>query len=226
MGQWFPKIAVHTGEGWNCHQFHYNSEFFADFGVYDVDITVPLWFRCRGLPGRNYERVENVDDTVTVKYHAEDVHDFAWTTSPDYVVFERRVDDVDVRLLIQRDNVDLADLHLDAAEMTIPHFQSTWGDYPFPNLTIVDPRRGAGGSGGMEYPTLITAGTGRLSFPGLKSLMIEGVIVHEFGHNYWYHLLASNEFEESWMDEGINTYTDFRVAEDAFPERAPVRLGG
>ena len=104
-----------------------------------------------------------------------------------------------------------------ATEVAIAEFQNRYGDYPFPNLTVVDPRRGAGGSGGMEYPTLITAGTKYGRSQGLR--VLEHVILHEFGHNYWYHLLASNEFEEPWMDEGVNTYTDFTIMEELYGEK-------
>ena len=41
LGQWFPKIGVLQDTGWNCHQFHATTEFFADFGIYDVRLTVP-----------------------------------------------------------------------------------------------------------------------------------------------------------------------------------------
>ncbi|NIN00937.1 MAG: M1 family peptidase, partial [candidate division Zixibacteria bacterium] len=42
IGQWFPKMAVLEEDGsWNAHQYHFSSEFFADFGTYDVSITVP-----------------------------------------------------------------------------------------------------------------------------------------------------------------------------------------
>jgi hypothetical protein len=53
------------------------------------------------------------------------------------------------------------------------------------------------GSGGMEYPTLFTAGTRVL--PSTNQLSPEGVIVHEFGHGYWYGLAANNEFEAAWL---------------------------
>ncbi len=39
--QWFPKIGVFTGGQWNCHQFYPFSEFFSDYGVYDVKLTLP-----------------------------------------------------------------------------------------------------------------------------------------------------------------------------------------
>jgi hypothetical protein len=207
-GQWFPKIGVYQNGGWNCHQYHRNSEFYADFGVYDVRITVPKE-NIVGATGIQVERRDNGDGTATHVYHAEDVHDFAWTTSPEFVVVTDTVQDVAVRLLLQPDHVNQAQRHLDAARVAIEYFQDWYGDYPYPNLTIVDPRRGAGGTGGMEYPTLITAGTAYGLPQGIR--MVEMVIIHEFGHNYWYHLVANNEFEEAWLDEGINSYSENQI---------------
>jgi hypothetical protein len=213
VGQWFPKAGVYINGAWNCHQYHSNSEFFADFGVYDVHITVPVK-NIVGATGTEAKVSDNGNGTATHYYHAEDVHDFAWTTSPEFIVYTAKVQDVNVRLLLQPDHAEQAQRHLDAAKIGIEYFQNWYGDYPYPNLTVVDPRRGAGGSGGMEYPTLITAGTTYGLPDGIH--LPEMVIIHEFGHNYWYHLVASNEFEESWLDEGINTYSEMQIINDAY----------
>ncbi len=213
VAQWFPKIGVYIDNKWNCHQFHANSEFFADYGVYNVRMTVPEK-NLVGATGLLVERKINGDGTATHFYHAEDVHDFAWTTSPEFVEFTGRTQDVDIRVLLQPDHADQGPRHLEAAKAAVEYFQNWYGDYPFPNLTVVDPRRGAFGSGGMEYPTLITAGTAYGLPEGIR--LVELVIIHEFGHNFWYHLLASNEFEESWMDEGINTYTEIQIMNDKY----------
>jgi len=213
VGQWFPKIGVYIDGQWNCHQFHANSEFFADYGVYNVHITVPEE-NIVGATGVQVEVQNNGDGTATHFYHAEDVHDFAWTTSPEFVEFRDKTQDVEIRVLMQPDHADQGPRHMEAAKTAVEYFQNWYGDYPFPNLTVVDPRRGAGGSGGMEYPTLITAGTTYGLPEGVRG--VEMVIIHEFGHNFWYHLLASNEFEESWMDEGINTYTEIQIMQDKY----------
>ncbi|TAK60752.1 MAG: M1 family peptidase, partial [Bacteroidetes bacterium] len=212
-GQWFPKIGVYIDRAWNCHQFHANSEFFADFGVYDVRITVPEK-NIVGATGLEYHKKNNGDGTATHCYRAEDVHDFAWTTSPEYIEVVGKEQDVNIRILMQPDRIGQGERHLDAAKLSVRYFQNWYGDYPFPNLTVVDPRRGAMGVGGMEYPTLITAGTGYGLPDGVR--LVELAIIHEFGHNYWYHLLASNEFEESWLDEGINTYSEIQIMQDAY----------
>lgn len=214
-GQWFPKIGVCENGVWNCHQFHANSEFYADFGVYNVAITVPHG-HIVGATGLCYATEDHPDGTVTHRFHAEDVHDFAWTASPDFVVFSGKSQDVEISALIQRDHVSQGQRYLQAAATAVAWFQDQYGDYPYPNLTVVDPRRGALGAGGMEYPTLITA-WGAYGMPaGLHAL--EMVIMHEFGHNFWYHLVASNEFEEAWLDEGINTFSEIEILADTFGE--------
>jgi len=213
ISQWFPKIGVFSNGRWNCHQYHRQSEFFADYGVYNVRITVPQK-NIVGATGIEIDVKNNEDGTATHFYHAEDVHDFAWTTSPEFIDVNAKVQDVDIRLLLQPDHRHQAERHLDAARIAIDYFQNWYGDYPYPNLTIVDPRRNAITSGGMEYPTLITAGT----FYGLPNgvRMIEMVIIHEFGHNFWYHLVANNEFEEPWLDEGINSYSENQIFADYY----------
>jgi len=213
VGQWFPKVGVYENGAWNTHQFHANSEFFADYGNYDVWITVPE-DHILGATGQEVELKTNDDGTVTHYYHAEDVHDFAWTSSPEFVEVTGKTQDVDIRVLLQPDHAYQAERHIDATKVAVEYFQNWYGDYPYPNITVVDPRRGAGGSGGMEYPTLITAGTMYGLPEGLRA--VEMVTIHEFGHNYFYHLVASNEFEEPWLDEGINSYAEMEIIDDHY----------
>ena len=221
VAQWFPKIGVYEAAGqryavkgqWNCHQFHANTEFYADYGVYDVDMTVLKDFVV-GATGILQSVKENGDGTKTVSHHAEDVHDFAWTTSPTYVDLSDQWRHVKIRVLMQPQRVHQAERYFQSAKAALEYFHNHVGLYPYPNLTIVDPAYGAMGAGGMEYPTLITAG----SFWGIGTSLkfAELVTVHEFGHNYWYGLVGNNEFEEAWMDEGFNTYYETRIMDEVY----------
>jgi hypothetical protein len=216
VAQWFPKIAVYQeGRGWNAHQFHANSEFFADFGVYDVSITVPKGFVV-GATGVLQSTTET-DTTKTLVYRAEDVHDFAWTADPRFGVAEDQFKHVKITFLYQPDHKGQARRFLDAAKNALKYFDEWYGEYPYPTLTLVDPPMRGQGAGGMEYPTLITLGATFYGLPeGLRGP--ELITIHEFGHQYWYGLLASNEFEEPWLDEGINTYTEMRILDDLYGE--------
>ena len=73
-GQWFPKVGVWWHGAWNCHQFHAYTEFFADFGVYDVKLTVPQ-YEVVGASGVEVSSVNNPDGTKTVTYHGDDTRE-------------------------------------------------------------------------------------------------------------------------------------------------------
>ncbi|RIV22576.1 M1 family peptidase [Fibrisoma montanum] len=226
VGQWFPKIGVYEPAGtrysktgqWNCHQFHAHSEFYADYGVYDVAITTPKEYWV-GATGLMVGETLGATNTKTIRWHAEDVVDFAWTASPHFQVVTgkwqpRSGNPVSIELLMQPEHMAQAQRHMDAAIAALAYFDKYVGKYPFPNLTVVDPPFHASGSAGMEYPTFITAGTAWGLPDGAR--FPEVVTVHEFGHQYFMQLLASNEFEEAWLDEGFNQYYEGRIMDETY----------
>ena len=231
VAQWFPKIGVYEIPGqryvpedaergrWNTHQFHANSEFYADFGTYDVTITTPESFVV-GASGRIQDEVIE-GGYRTVRYLANDVHDFAWTASPDFLVYEDTWRHVSIRLLLQPVHEGQAQRHFNAAKTALERFDEWVGEYPYTTLTLVD---GLVDSNGMEYPTLITCGTYYKVPEWLRGL--ELVTIHEFGHQYFYGLLASNEFEEAWLDEGMNSYIETRIMDDAYGVGAVIDIAG
>jgi hypothetical protein len=213
VGQWFPKLGVYqAGKGWNCHPYHLNSEFFSDFGVYDVAVTVPKEYTV-GATGVLWSEVKD-GGTKTLSFHAEDVHDFAWTASPDFLDETREFGGIKVRVLMQPGNRDSVPRYFAAMEKALESFGRMLMKFPYPQMTVVDPPLHGEGAGGMEYPMLIAG----LTSPFLpRSLLLpEMVVVHEFGHNYWYGMSANNEFEEAWLDEGINSYYEVRIMDDWF----------
>ncbi len=81
-------------------------------------------------------------------------------------------------------------------------------------MTVIDPERGSPAFG-MEYPTLFTAGSTWPEPSGSRDEP-EMTVEHEYGHQYWYGMVATNEFEDAWMDEGINSYNDVKVLDSIF----------
>lgn len=257
-GQWFPKIGVWEKAGdryaqqgaWNCHQFHATSEFYADYGKYDVTLTVPSAYVVGATGVEQSRTADAARKQTTYRFYQEDVHDFSWTASPRFVRIERQFDParavtpaeisatakltgapaeelrlkpVRMILLIQPEHQWQADRHFRALENGLKWFGLWYGAYPYETITVVDPPHGAGGAGGMEYPTLITAGTPW--WPGAHEMNPEEVVIHEFGHQYWYGMVGTNEFEESWLDEGFNTYSTGKIIDQVYgPEDAPIDM--
>ena len=239
VGQWFPKIAVFAGErGWNRHQFHASSEFFADFGSYLVTITAPEEWVV-GATGVEVRSSIPAAGQQTVVYRAQRVHDFAWCTAPPDLMevveadfepgrdvpmpwldrarallglsaAELELPPMRLRLIVPREQRKLAPRMIHAARLSVAWYGLYYGAYPYPQLTIVSPPAGAREAGGMEYPTFMTTGADRLDAhpPFSWSSDIESLTAHEFGHQYFQGLLASNEFEEGWLDEGVTSFSD------------------
>lgn len=215
-GQWFPKVGVWWHNAWNCHQYHSTSEFFSDFGTYDVSLNVPKRYIV-GASGIQTGEQDQSDGTKTLSFHGEDIHDFAWAASPNFLVadatFQSSMGPVKIHALVLKSHADQQQRYISILQGTMQKFDEWYGPYPYTQITLIDPEPGSE-MFGMEYPTLITGGTSWLDPKWV--LGNETVTEHEFGHQYWYGMVATNEFEEAWLDEGINSYTESKVLASLF----------
>ena len=226
IGQWFPKIGVRVMRGgeetWHCEPFHAMSEFFADFGNYDVTLTVPDT-HVVAATGMLVKARDNADSTRTLTYRAEAVHDFAWMADPFMQTISglarTRTGDVEVRVYFRPEQAAFAERHLASGIGAIEQFSKLFVPYPWARMSIIDPPPGAEGAGGMEYPTLVTT-AGDSAFMPEGFYLPEFVTIHEVGHNWFQGLLASNEVDEAWLDEGMNQYADGLVMNALYGEEA------
>jgi hypothetical protein len=224
IGQWFPKIGVLELPGergatqvrWNVHEFHFNSEFFADFGLYDVHVTVPSDYTV-GAVGQMQGTPEQKDGRTTYHFVQGDVHDFAWVAAKGFKTLDGTYQGpgspkVAVRVIYPPEYVASAAPSLKSSIDAIGFFSRTLGPYPYNTLTVVIPPFNADEAGGMEYPTFFTSdGYSYVEPDTWTQYASDFVNIHEFGHGYFYGILASNEFEEPILDEGLNEFWDNRM---------------
>jgi len=216
VGQWFPKFGVYEtagmrqrpADGWNCHQFHANSEFYSNHSVYNVSVTMPGNY-VAGSGGKLMNEIKNNDGTKTITWRAEDIVDFAWTAWPGYKVFADKWHNVDITFLTSEPRLEQVDRQISSLKNALEYLDQNVGPFPWPHVTFVDPPTIGQGAGGMEYTTLFTSESGDKVPEGFH--MPEMVTVHEFGHAYFMGIMASNEFEEPWLDEGVNTFWEQRI---------------
>jgi hypothetical protein len=205
VGQWFPKLARHEVDGsWAHFPFHSQSEFYADFGSYDVTLDVPKNLIVGATGVLAEEHVEG--NRRRARYQADDVHDFAWTAWKSFLERSAVVDGVQVRLLYPPGNEANADATLRAIRHGLRYFGDAFGRYPYPVLTVVHPPEWAPAASGMEYPMLIT--TGFPWYTSLASSFVERVALHELGHQWFYGLVATDEHSWPFLDEGLATYAE------------------
>jgi hypothetical protein len=224
VGQWFPKIGVlelagergATAPRWNVHEFHFNSEFYADFGLFDVNLTVPSDYTV-GAVGQLQGQPQAANGKTTYHFVQGDVHDFAWVAAKGYKTLDGTYEGpgspkVAVRVIYPAEYEASAKPTLQATIDSLGYFSKTLGAYPYQTVTAVVPPYNASEAGGMEYPTFFTAeGYAKVEPGTVTQYLLDFVTIHEFGHGYFYGLLASNEFEEPLLDEGMNEYWDNRM---------------
>ncbi|WP_437745885.1 M1 family metallopeptidase [Sorangium sp. So ce1504] len=225
VGQWFPKIARLEPDGrWAHFPYHRLSEFYADFGAYDVTVDVPERFVV-GATGRLVEE-RRADGRAIRRFVQEDVHDFAFAAWDRFRELRATTGDgVAIRCLFPEGSEREAALEIDLVRFGLERFGAAFGRYPYGTLTIVHPPEGAEEAGGMEYPTLITTG-GSWLWPAVGVRLVEAVTVHELAHQWFYGLVATNEHRYPFLDEGLTTYAEADALRARYGDGSWARLLG
>lgn len=217
-GQWFPKLAKATDAGWRGRPFEATTEFFADFGDYDVTLSLPAEVKGKVAVTGVVAGEEAGEKGLRLHARAADVHDFAFAFSPRFEVRRERVAPkglaaVEVVLFLQPDHRLSRERYLRAAREGLELYGAWLFPYPYPVLSIVDPPTGSGAEA-MEYPTLFTAGTTWLEpaasgEPGYLTL-------HELAHQWFQGVVANDESGEAHLDEGLASWLSARAATRIF----------
>ena len=203
MTQWYPKPAVYDNKGWHPMPYLEFGEYYSDFGTYNIELSVPASHSIACTGKVDESRTEYSSDGKLLYIQADNVIDFAWFSSESYIPYQESViiDDkyIAVNIFAEEDNDKWSDM-MTFAKRSIEFYSEEVGPYPYPQVTIVAEHTGIGS--GMEYPmiTLIDSD---------KSMqVVDHLISHEIGHNWFQAIIANDERTYTWMDEGINTYYD------------------
>ncbi|HEX2627631.1 MAG TPA: M1 family metallopeptidase, partial [Chitinophagaceae bacterium] len=249
--QWFPKPAVYDRKGWHPIPYLDQGEFYSEFGSFDVKITVPsayvvgatgmmqnadefAKYKELGKANNTNEKSTrytaiNSSPTKTLQYKGDNMHDFAWFADKDFII---RYDTaqlasgtvIDVFTYSYENGNKHWSKSVGYVEDAIRNYSNWIGEYPYPIAQAVEGPKNVM-SGGMEYPTITL-----ITSPDADEPRLDGVIAHEVGHNWFYGILGSNEREHAWMDEGVNTYFQFRYeamkyrANSVFGNQLPAEL--
>ncbi len=214
ISQWFPKVGVFEEGNWICSQYHPFTNFYSDFGHYNVNITVPDNYKVAAT-GIQKKKTDLKNGKSVYSFIQKGVHDFAWMASDEIYAeqnsYKRRdSSEIQIKLFIQPENEKYKDRFIASVKNALEFFEENIGTYPYQTITIVDcPRTSQ--SGGMEYPTLIT--TGATLFSPLKTRQPEYVTIHEFTHQFFCGVVANNEVYEAWLDEGLTSYISTKIVE-------------
>ena len=218
---WYPRISVYDAKfGWTIDQ-HLVKEFYGNFGAYDVELTFPANYiveatgnmlnRKEVLPQSLRKKIDiknfankpwnekpsiiiphNPKVKKTWKFHAENVHDFAFTADPTYRIGESEWNGIKCYSLAQEHHASGWQNAADYTAKTIQVLSEDIGMYVYHKMIVTDARDG------MEYP-MLTLDSG--FDPYYRDLF-----VHEIGHNWFYGMVGSNETYRASLDEGFTQF--------------------
>lgn len=219
---WYPRISVYDRKfGWTTDQ-HLDKEFYGDFGTFDVELNfandyiveatgkltnedemLPAELKKKLHISNFYHRGDQSEaDTLSIplqrtgrktwKYHAENVHDFAFTADPTYRLDESNWSGIRVIAVVEERNSPKWKTATQFSADVIKVYSEDFGFYHYPKMVVADARDG------MEYP-MLTLNQG-------KEPNYRGLLAHEIGHNWFYGMLGSNETYRAMMDEGFTQF--------------------
>jgi len=209
MTQWYPKMAEYDFEGWHADPY-IGREFHGVWGDFDVKIKIDKEFILGGSGyiqnpnevGYGYEeqgtKVKRKGKKLTWHFVAPDVHDFTWAADKEYIHDKITGSDGTTLHFLYKDNEDIKENWKKLQSKTsdlLDYFNEHIGEYPYDQYSVIQ-----GGDGGMEY-AMCTLITGERKFGSLV-----GVTAHEMAHAWFQHILATDEAQHEWMDEGFTSY--------------------
>ena len=203
MAQWYPKISEYDYEGWNTAPYT-GREFHGVWGDFDVNIKIDKDYI---VAASGYlQKTDQLNPKLGVKsgnkriwnFIAPRVHDFTWAADPDYIhdVYPGP-NGVKLNFYYKNDPKIVENwrtLQPITAEL-MKFFNENIGTYPYKQYSVVQ-----GGDGGMEYSMLTLINYGDEFVP------LVSVTSHELAHAWFQGVLATNEMNHEWMDEGAASY--------------------
>ena len=196
MSQWYPKMVEYDYQGWNTNPY-IAREFYGVWGSFEVSLQLDKNYTVAATGVlQNPNAVANAQGVKTWNFKGNNIHDFVWAADDQFKHLSKEVRKgliLNVYYKEKNESVDSAWANvLWAAEKALPYMEKKFGAYPYPQYSFIQ-----GGDGGMEYAMATL-----LKGPGL------GTVFHEWMHNWYQHVLGTNESLYPWLDEGFTSFAE------------------
>lgn len=186
-----------------------------NYSIADAVVEKKSWLPAK--PVRKTKKAETkivkteTAKTKTLIYKQDNVHDFAWFASRNFLVqydtVQLKNKIVDCFSFFPKAKANKRNNNIQYIKTTLKKYSKWVGEYPYNIASVVVGKTSK--EDGMEYPTITY-----INYPDSSWISLE-LISHELGHNWFYGILASNERDHAWMDEGMNTYYDERYSDES-----------
>jgi hypothetical protein len=210
LAQWLPVLAVHDNNGWKPAPFiPWHQPFHQEAGIYTARIQLPSDQKLAcSAPFHEIRQLGNGwTEYVTTP---TPLRDFALVASARFQEHTARVGNIDVRCLHLPEHGFYAKEMVETVCAAIPVYEKWFGPYPYPQFTIAE---ACFGWNGNECGGLVLIDDRMFNMPELARGYPNYLIAHELCHQWWYNVVGTDGYGETWMDEGLATHFSHRFAD-------------
>jgi len=212
----FPILCGYQKSRLIDREYHANSEFFSNFSYYDVTIELPEEFKT--VSTGELVRKSKTDSTAIWHARADTVIDFALVCGADFIAFESEINGISLKYLLKEKHADLYPLADSIVKSSLQFCGDYLYPYPYGAFSFADV---GFTNAGLELPGLIVAGFFG-SDENITKVFLKKTIAHKTAHQWFYATVATNEFEEPWLDEGFTSFLEFRIAQEYGFDKFPI----
>jgi hypothetical protein len=203
LAQWLPVVAYYDDAGWQPTPFiPWHQPFFNEAGIYSVKVALP---QCQKLAASStVQAVTNLGNGwQQLDLAPICVRDFALFCSADFQEFLGDAMGTQVRVVALPGHEWYAKEMVKIACEAIPVYNQWFGPYPYPQLTVVESYFGWNGN---ECGGLVMIDERIFALPHVARNFVDGLLSHEICHQWFYNVIGTNGYGETWMDEGPAVY--------------------
>jgi aminopeptidase N len=207
----YPMIAVYDDEGWNAEIPPQSGDVtYADMSFFLVTVEAPKGVTLVSSGREISHHAERNGNRQTVRYEAGPVRDFYLAASPEYEVFTKETNGIELRFYTRDYLQDGAEYALNTAARAIEVYSERYAPYPYTELDFVSTPTLALG---IEYPGMIAITEGIIS-PDHGYL--EATVAHEVGHQWFYNLVGNDQLDDPWLDESLTQFVTLQYFTDQY----------
>jgi hypothetical protein len=208
LTNWLPMIAYYDEKGWQPTPYVcWHQPFFNEAGLFTVRLTLPAeqHVGCTApvLAERDLGNGRRQIDFVPC--HARD---FAVLCSARYKEFTGECGPIKIRCLAAPENEHYARFMVESAREALATYTRWFGPYPYPQFTIVESYFGWNSN---ECAGLIMIDSRIFGMPHLAKAFVDYLVAQATCHQWWYNVVGTHGYSETWMDEGPATYFAYRL---------------
>lgn len=208
-----PALAYYDDKGWQPTPFvAWHQPFFQEAGIYNVKLTLPVDQKV-ACTGTILNESPLGDGTKLVSIASCCAREFSMCCSNRYQEWTRQVEGTRVRVLALPEHSAMAERSLDVACQAIPLYNRWFGPYPFGDFCIAESHFAWNGN---ECSGLVMIDSRVMKLSPVLERYIDHLVSHETLHQWWYNIVGTNGYRETFMDEGVACYYTAKVMQKRF----------